>query len=57
LKIPHWLHSQFIDGCKVVTFTHRSRSTPPETLFFCFWYSFMLDYEKTPRPNTAGRIR
>jgi hypothetical protein len=30
---------------------------PPETLFFCFWYSFLLEAEWTPGPSAAGSIR
>jgi hypothetical protein len=29
----------------------------PEILFFCFWYSFLLEAEWTPGPRAAGRIR
>jgi hypothetical protein len=29
----------------------------PETLFFCFWYSFPLEAQWIPWPNTAGRIK
>jgi hypothetical protein len=29
----------------------------PETLFFRFWYSFLLEAERTPGPSAAGRIR
>jgi hypothetical protein len=28
-----------------------------ETLFLCFWYSFLLQVELTPGPSVAGRIR
>jgi hypothetical protein len=27
-----------------------------ETLFFCFWYSFLLEAEYITRPSAAGRI-
>jgi hypothetical protein len=30
---------------------------PEILLFFCFWYSFLLEAEWTPGPNAAGRIR
>jgi hypothetical protein len=29
----------------------------PETLFFCFWYSFLLEAEQALGPSAAGRIR
>jgi hypothetical protein len=29
----------------------------PETLFFWFWYSFVLEAEYTPGPSVAGGIR
>jgi hypothetical protein len=29
----------------------------PETLFFCSWYSFLLEAERTPGPSAAWRIR
>jgi hypothetical protein len=29
----------------------------PETLFFSFWYSFLLETEWTPGHSAAGRIR
>jgi hypothetical protein len=28
----------------------------PETLFFCFWYSFLLQAEYIPGPSAVGRI-
>jgi hypothetical protein len=33
------------------------RALFPETLFLCFWYSFLLEAEQTPGPCAAGRIR
>jgi hypothetical protein len=29
----------------------------PETLFFYFWYSFLLEAEYTPGLSAVGRIR
>jgi hypothetical protein len=29
----------------------------PETLFSCFWYSFLLEAEWTPESSAAGGIR
>jgi hypothetical protein len=29
----------------------------PETLFFCFWYLFLLEAEYTPDPTAAGRVK
>jgi hypothetical protein len=43
------------DGGKVVSPRHRPRYSP-ETLFSCFWYSFLLEAESTPGPSVAGRI-
>jgi hypothetical protein len=45
LKIPHCLDNRLTDGGNVVRPTQRPRSIPPETLFFCFWYSFLLEDE------------
>jgi hypothetical protein len=36
---------------------HRPPLYSPETLFFCFWYSFLLEAEQTPGPIAAGRNR
>jgi hypothetical protein len=30
---------------------------PPQTLFFPFWYTFLLEAEWTPVPSAAGMIR
>jgi hypothetical protein len=43
LGIPHCLDSQLTDGGKVVSITHRPLLYSPETLFLCFWYSFLLE--------------
>jgi hypothetical protein len=29
----------------------------PKTLFFCFWYSFLLQAEYTSGPSVAEKIR
>jgi hypothetical protein len=31
-------------------------SLPQETLFFCFWYSILLEAEWTTRPSAVGKI-
>jgi hypothetical protein len=36
--------------------TDRPRSTPPETLFFCFCYSFLSEAEWTPGPRALGKF-
>jgi hypothetical protein len=48
---PHCRDSRPTDGGKVVSLYS------PETLFFCFWYSFLLEAEQTPRLSLAGRIK
>jgi hypothetical protein len=40
LRIPHCLESRITDGCEVVSFTHRLRSTPYE--YFLFFLSLVL---------------
>jgi hypothetical protein len=45
--------NRFIDGGKVVSFTHRPLFTPQEDS----WYSFLLEAESTPGLYKAGRIR
>jgi hypothetical protein len=40
LRILHCLGTHLTHGP-----THRPRSTAPETSFFCFWYSFLLEAE------------
>jgi hypothetical protein len=48
LKIPHCLDNQLTDGSKVVSPTQPATLYCPETLFFYFSYSFLLEAEQTP---------
>jgi hypothetical protein len=43
LRIPHCLDNRLGDGSKVVSPMHRPLLYSPETLFLCFWYSFLLE--------------
>jgi hypothetical protein len=43
LEVLLCLDSGLTDDGKFVSLTHRPHS--PETLFFCFWYSFLLEAE------------
>jgi hypothetical protein len=52
LRIPHCIANRLTDGGKVVAALY-----PPETLFFYFWYSFLLEAEQTPGHSKDGRIR
>jgi hypothetical protein len=45
-RIPHFLDNQITDGVEVVSLMRRQRFTPRKI----FWYSFVLEAEKTPRP-------
>jgi hypothetical protein len=45
-RLPHFLHSRFTDGGKVVRLTRRPPFTPQEDS--C--YSFLLEVESTPGP-------
>jgi hypothetical protein len=54
LRIPHYLDNRPTDGGKVVSPMHRLGSSTKEILFFCFWYSFMLEAELTPGTSAAG---
>jgi hypothetical protein len=45
LRILHCLDSRLTDGGKVVSLRHRPLLYSPESLFFCFWYSFLLEAE------------
>jgi hypothetical protein len=45
LRIPHCLDSRLTDGGKVVRPTHRPLLYSPESLFLCFWYSFLVEVE------------
>jgi hypothetical protein len=56
LKIPHCLDSRLTDGGKVVSPTHRLRSTTQKHYFFCFWYSFLLEADWTPGPSSAEKV-
>jgi hypothetical protein len=44
LRIPHCLDNRLTDGGKVVSPTHLPHCFP-EILFFCFWYTFLLEAE------------
>jgi hypothetical protein len=48
------LDYRLTDG-KIVSPTHRPRSTPQEALFFCVWHSFLSEAEYTPGSSAAGR--
>jgi hypothetical protein len=56
LRIPHPTQNRLTDGDKVVSSTRRPWSTP-QTVFFCFWLSFLLDAEQIPGPSTTVSIR
>jgi hypothetical protein len=45
LRTPHCLDNRFTDGDKIVSHTRRPPLYSPEILFFCFWYSFLLEAE------------
>jgi hypothetical protein len=45
LRIPHCLDNRLTNGGMVVSPTHRPLLYSPETLFLCFWYSFLLEAE------------
>jgi hypothetical protein len=45
LRIPNCLDNRLTDVGKIVSPTHRPRSTPQETVFFCSWYSSLLEAE------------
>jgi hypothetical protein len=57
LRIPHYLDDQLTDGGKVVRPYAPAALYSPETLFACFWYSFLLKDVKIVGPSVAGRIR
>jgi hypothetical protein len=46
LRIPHRLDNRLTDGGNVVSPTRRPLLYSPETLFLCFWYSFLLELSK-----------
>jgi hypothetical protein len=53
LRIPHCLANRLTDGGKVVSPTHRPLLYSPETLFLCFWYSFLLEATQPNRNPTV----
>jgi hypothetical protein len=56
LKIPHCLYSRLIDGGEVVSLSVRAftdHAFLPRKIFFCFWYSFLLEAEYTTKPSAA----
>jgi hypothetical protein len=53
LRILHCVDNQLIDGGKVISPMHRPCSTPQKRYFFCFWYSFLLEAEQSPRPSAV----
>jgi hypothetical protein len=59
LRIPHCLDNRLTNGGKVVSPTHRPLLYSPETLFLCFWYSFLLGLVKPQglvRPEGLGKL-
>jgi hypothetical protein len=42
LRIPHCLDNRLTDGGKIAKPYAPSALYSPETLFLCFWYSFLL---------------
>jgi hypothetical protein len=57
LRISHCLDSRLTDGGKVVNLTQTAALCSPDSLYFCFWYSFLLEAEWTLGPIVVGRIR
>jgi hypothetical protein len=45
LRIPHYLHNRLTGGGKVVSLRRRPLLYSIETLFSCFWYSFLFEAE------------
>jgi hypothetical protein len=45
LIIPHCLDDWLRGGGKVGSLMHWLPIYTPETLFFCFWYSFLIEVE------------
>jgi hypothetical protein len=45
LMIPHFLNIRLTDGGKVVSLKRQPPLYSPETVFLCFWYSFLLEAE------------
>jgi hypothetical protein len=54
LRIPHCLDNRLKDGGKVVSLMRRPLLYSPETLFFCFWYSLVLNAAQIPGPSEAA---
>jgi hypothetical protein len=44
----HCLHNRVTGGGEIVSLTHRQRSTPQEHIYFCPWYSFVLESDQIP---------
>jgi hypothetical protein len=57
LRIPRCLNNRLTYGGKVASLTRRPLLYSPHILLLCFWYSFLLETEKTPWPIAARRIR
>jgi hypothetical protein len=60
MRIPHCLYGWLTDGSKVVSLTCRPTLYSPETLFFCFWYSFLSEADKSQglvRPEGFGKSK
>jgi hypothetical protein len=60
LRIPHCLDNRLTDGGKVVSSTHQPLLYSPETLFLCFWYSFLLEADKPQGlvwPERLGKLK
>jgi hypothetical protein len=57
LRIPHCLDNRIKDGCQGCQPYASTALYSPGTLFFCFWYSFLLTAEWTPGPSAAWMIR
>jgi hypothetical protein len=45
LSMLHCLDNRLADGGEVVSLTRLPPLYSPETLFLCFWYSFLLEAE------------
>jgi hypothetical protein len=59
IRIPHCLANLLTDGGKVVSPTQRPMLYSPETLFLCFWYSFLLEASKPQglvQPEELGKL-
>jgi hypothetical protein len=59
-RIPHCLGNRLTDGGKAVSPTHQAALYSPDTLFFCFWYSFLLEVSEPQglvRPKGLGKLK